>query len=706
MSFFKKRKFETLGDENQNKLPETIKKNITTEDDDDDIWGLSLPKSSSPKKSPKKKAATQPRKTKTIKTSTPVKKSTGSRFSQAKAQAKPNLPTIFERKQANALLDSITDEEDVRYAISSMKPENIRPMIRYATDSKKFKTLTPIQETFLQKLNTKIKTENPRTRMIHEETKPIAELKINWTTRESPLPRGVIVIAHTHGGFVHSNDLIKYPGDVSHTLESVSTYYLSDIGATVCNIREDYKQFDEMFIRSLLLHGPDSLEEGFSIKDISEKTQEGFKRAKFKGISFDEKKNILENYFEAGVYNLAISTKTNNIPFLNKRYSCGKRGGEVGGYKLQSIQVFQEDRLKPLSEIIGRKPEFDCQNEHSSITTFELVKELCKVIDGLEHVLVIDTSCSPFTPSIVKEIFKEIPDDSTPHKHRETGLFKEMSPSPEKSRWDDVFGSEKKTKQELQKQERKQKLKTIKVNLKKYFDEGLKGGKKTKKRHHRYNKNKSIKNKNKRSRKYTKTYYMRGGATSEQIAAAVVMRPLILTLTGSKKSKQYKDLNRIIHHEGKHANFYSHEEPEYTFNYSQLAQEVIENAYDIINKNQRVSDRIKNEIEIVKNKAAASADPALALKSPGASALESPGASALELPGASALQSPGASALESPGASALESPGASALESPATQKKTTMFEVLSKPGRLSSLSSSSTISSNLAKVLSHGNGSL
>ena len=103
---------------------------------------------------------------------------------------------------------------------------------------------------------------------------------------------------------------------------------------------------------------------------------------------------------------------------------------------------------------------------------------------------------------------------------------------------------------------------------------------------------------------------------------------------------------------------------------------------NIINKNQRVSARIKNEIEIVKNKAAASADPALALKSPGASALESPGASALELP------------------------GASALESPATQKKTTMFEVLSKPGRLSSLSSSSTISPNLAEVLSHGNGSL
>jgi len=140
-------------------------------------------------------------------------------------------------------------------------------------------------------------------------------------------------------------------------------------------------------------------------------------------------------------------------------------------------------------------------------------------------------------------------------------------------------------------------------------------------------------------------------------------------------------LNKIIHHEGKYANFYSHEEPEYTFNYSQLAQEVIENAYDIINKNLTMPVRIKHEIEIVKNKAAASADPALA------------------------LESPGASALESPGASALESPGASALESPATQKKPTMLDVLSKPGRLSSFSSS-TISPTLANVLSHGNGSL
>jgi hypothetical protein len=509
MSFYKKRKITTLGDENQNKVqvPETIKKSITTQDDEDDKWGFSLSKSSSsPKKSPKKKAATQQRKTKTTKTSTPtpVKKSTGSwssRLIQAKRQAKTpiktNLPTIFERKQANELLDSITDEEDIRYTISSMKPENMRPMIRYATDSKNIKTLTPYQRTFLQELNFKIKTENPQIRMIHEDTPvdedtPVAELKINWTKRESSLPRGVIVIAHTHGGFVHSNNLIKYPRNVNDTLESVSTYYLSDIGSRVCNIREDYKQFDERFIRSLL-HGP-LKEEGLSIKDISEKTQEGFKIDKFKTVYFgEEKKNILENYFEAGVYNLAISTKKNNIPFLNKGYACGK---SMDGYKLQSIQVVWEDELKPLSEIIiGRKPKFDCQDDKSVITTFELVQELTKVIPDLEHVLIIDTSCSPFTPSIIKELFKEMPDDFTPHKHRETGLFKEMSPSPEKSRWDVVLGSEKKTKQETQKQEQKRKLKTIKRVLEPYFDKGLKGGK-TKKRHvRRYNKNKSIKNK-------------------------------------------------------------------------------------------------------------------------------------------------------------------------------------------------------------------
>jgi len=52
----------------------------------------------------------------------------------------------------------------------------------------------------------------------------------------------------------------------------------------------------------------------------------------------------------------------------------------------------------------------------------------------------------------------------------------------------------KKTKQELQREERKRNLKTIKRELEPYFDEGLKGGKKTKKRKYiRNNKNKSIK---------------------------------------------------------------------------------------------------------------------------------------------------------------------------------------------------------------------
>ena len=687
MGSFLKKKFTPLplgsNDEDEDKQPTISIKNATTSKTEIPTKQTSTktshyPFEFSPEKSKlsspsraspiKKKAAT------TRKIKTPTKKTTGSFSSRSRFSSQTKLPPpVFEREQANKLLDSIKEVDDIRYTISSLRPENMRAMIRYATDSKNNKTLTPYQEEFLQELNIKIKTENPYTRMIHEETRGVADQKINWTSKESSLPRGVIVIVHTHGGFVQSHNLIKYPTDVNEKLESVSTFYLSDIGAVTCNIREDYKQFDEKFKGSLL----DSLKGGLglSIKDVSEKAEEGLKGTKLKRVKLSVKPDLLEKYFEAGVYNLAVCTKTNNTPFLNKGYSCGKRGGEIGGYKLQSIQVVQENGLIPLSEIIGRKPEFDCQNEHSSITTFELVKELCKVIVDLEHVLVIDTSCSPFTPSIIKELFKEMPDESTPHKHRKTGLFKEMSPSPEKSRWDDVLGAKKKTKQELQREERKRKLKTIKRELEPYFDEGLKGGKKTKKRKYirRYNKNKSIKNKNKRSRKYTKTYYMRGGATSEQIAAAVVMRPLILNLTGSKNSKQYKDLNKIIHHEGKHANFYSHEEPEYTFNYSQLAQEVIENAYDIINKNLTIPVRIKHEIEIVKNKAAASADPALAL--------------------------------ESPGASALESPGASALESPATQKKPTMLDVLSKPGRLSSFSSS-TISPTLAKVLSHGNGSL
>ena len=382
------------------------------------------------------------------------------------------------------LLDSIKDEEEMRYTMSTMSgmgTENMRKMIRYATDGKKIKTLTPIQKTFLQELNSKIKTANPHTRIIHEVTRPVAELKINWTSTSSSLPRGVIVIAHTHGGFVKSRDLIKYPKDVNKRLESVSTFYLSDIGATACNIREDYKRFDENFIGSFLKGPRSSLEEGFSIKDISDKAQESLKYSRLKSVNFSEKKNILENYFESGVYNLAVSTKTNNIPFLNKSYSCGKRGGELGGYDKQSIQVVQDDGLKPLSEIIHRKPAFDCQNEHSSITTLQLVDELSKVIDDLEHVLIIDTSCSPFTPSIIKELFSEMPHDTTPHKHRKTGLFRNVSPSPKKSSWDSVFSpspsKEKKQKSEhLHRKTRREQISTLNP----YFPD-LTGGKKTKK---------------------------------------------------------------------------------------------------------------------------------------------------------------------------------------------------------------------------------
>jgi hypothetical protein len=498
----------------------TLPKQTSTKmSEDEDEFGVPAEwKSSSP--SPKKKKAATTRKIKTpTKQTTPTKttpkKSVLKSFLNNRKTYKAldesykreideklneaQLPTIFEqdidREQANALLDSISNQAYLNQTVSRLnsRPENVRKMIRFATDDrKKFKTLTPIQEQFIRELNYKIKNENPHTRMIHEETRDIADRKINWTSSKSKLPRGVIVIAHTHGGFVNSNDLIKYPTDVNDTLESVSTYYLSDIGALACNVREDYKKYDENFLLSL--REPRSLKKGFSIKDISEKAQEGFKHVRLKNIKFDGNTGLLQNYFEAGVYNLAVCTKTNNIPFLNKRYSCGKKGGEFGGYKLQSIQVFQEDELKPLSEIIGRKPEFDCQNEHSSITTLQIVEELCKVIVDLEHVLVIDTSCSPFTPSIVKEIFKEMPDESTPHKHRKT-LFKDVSPSPKKTVWDSVFSPSKAKKQKSEDLYRKTKREQIST-LRPYFPD-LVGGKKTKKRqhsrHYNKNKNKSIK---------------------------------------------------------------------------------------------------------------------------------------------------------------------------------------------------------------------
>ena len=306
-----------------------------------------------------------------------------------------------------------------------MRPEDMRKMIRLATNYNK--TPTSIQRKFLKHLDLKIKTENPHIRMIHEETIPVAEEKINWTSKKSKLPRGVIVLAHTHGGFAKSRDLIKYPTDVNNTLESVSSLYLSDIGSAVCNTREDYQKFDDEFIRSF------PLVDGISIKDISEKVQEISKKSKLglKNIDFNKirtDESILERYFESGVYNLAVSTKTNNIPFLNKRYSCGP-GKE--GFLLQSIQVVDYGDfvyllpktygLRPLSDY---KPDFDCKTADSSITTLEIVNELSKVIPNLKHVLVIDTSCSVFTPSIIKNLFKEMPPGSTPHRHRKTGLLK------------------------------------------------------------------------------------------------------------------------------------------------------------------------------------------------------------------------------------------------------------------------------------------
>ena len=130
MSFFKKRNFTTLGNEKENEVvSEKMKKNIN--EDDDDIWGLSLPKSSSPSRmSPKKtKAATATRKPTTRKIKTPTKQQTKRSFSSIVADAeymreskkkdllekeKEILPTIFEREQANALLDSITNKDGIR----------------------------------------------------------------------------------------------------------------------------------------------------------------------------------------------------------------------------------------------------------------------------------------------------------------------------------------------------------------------------------------------------------------------------------------------------------------------------------------------------------------------------------------------------------------------------------------------------------------
>ena len=54
-----------------------------------------------------------------------------------------------------------------------MRPEDMRKMIRHATNYNK--TPTRIQRKFLSDIDLKIKTENPHIRMIHEETIPVAE---------------------------------------------------------------------------------------------------------------------------------------------------------------------------------------------------------------------------------------------------------------------------------------------------------------------------------------------------------------------------------------------------------------------------------------------------------------------------------------------------------------------------------------------------
>jgi hypothetical protein len=121
--------------------------------------------------------------------------------------------------------------------------------------------------------------------------------------------------------------------------------------------------------------------------------------------------------------------------------------------------------LIPLSDY---KPNFDCKTAESSITTLEIVNELSKVIPNLKHVLIIDTSCSVFTPSIIKKLFKDMPPGSTPHRHRETGLLKKIE-------WDKVKDEQKYYK-EIQTQLEKILPKTLFTGA----------GKKTKKRQSRY----------------------------------------------------------------------------------------------------------------------------------------------------------------------------------------------------------------------------
>ena len=491
MSFYKNRKT-TLG----TKEPEKVKSptlNDEDDEDDEDEWGLSLQKSS-PRRSPPRKRATFTMRKKTtpkknVTTATATKRSFATAASTTKKAImekveEAKLPSISEeRKEAYSLFDSIktATRPEMDGIVRTFNPNKIRKTIRFAKTMDKDKQLTGSQQIFLRLLDSKVKHVNPHIRTIHKTNVQVANEKINWTpefklkktrttkssSSASALQRGIIIIVHTHGGFVKSNNLINYIPDVNDTLQSVSTFYLSDIGASVCTDRKNYKKFDEKF----LSHFPQTPIE-FSINEISANATESLKSIELKSAFAmqSEHEGVLGNYFESGVYNLAVSTRKNNIPFLNKKYSCGKKHGTLGGYDTHSIQALTSDGLKPLSEIINRQSAFNCQDEYSSITTLELLGELSKVIDDLEHVLIIDTSCSPFTPSIIKELFAEMPPESTPHKHRKTGLFKV----------DNV----------------------IRQTLEPYFPDLIDGGgKKTKKnkkyhrrRHHK--KNKSIKNKN------------------------------------------------------------------------------------------------------------------------------------------------------------------------------------------------------------------
>ena len=467
MSFYKNRKT-TLG-KKETEVPEPILKE--KDEDDDDEWGLSLPKSS-PRRSPPRKRAmptmrkkTTPKKNVTVaKLETATKRSfatAASTTKKAKLEEAKLPPISEEREEAYSLLDSIktATRPEMDGIVRTFNPNKIRKTIRFAKTMDK--QLTGSQQTFLRLLDHKVKHVNPHIRTIHKTNAQFANEKINWTpefklkkikttktkSSLSALQRGIIIIVHTHGGFVKSNNLINYIPDVNDTLQSVSTFYLSDIGASVCTDRKNYKKFDEKF----LSHFPQTPIE-FSINEISASASESLKNIELKSTIAMQSAHVgvLGNYFEPGVYNLAVSTRKNNIPFLNKKYSCGKKHGMSGGFDTQSIQVLTSDGLKPLSEIINRQSAFNCQDEYSSITTLELLGELSKVIDDLSHILIIDTSCSPFTPSIIKELFAEMPPESTPHKHRKTGLFKmgdnEMRQTLEPYFPDLIDGGEKKTK--------------------------------------------------------------------------------------------------------------------------------------------------------------------------------------------------------------------------------------------------------------------